>query len=353
MVKHHLLGLSMLAAVSIASAAAFNAFAAEPQTPPPADDAKAALEKRLAFLPDVVAEAGGKKISKAEFIATLKLQADELLKLSDADLKGEAREQADDALDKIAISSLIAKGLSKTPAELVKEDFDSKMSALSKEEIESFQKRLEAQGKTVASYREELSGEANAQEAIAMNKWITESIDPKVKLTNEEIEQFRKSNMPLFEIPEMIVVEHILIAPKLKTGDDQDEADAAALAKASELLAKAKAGAAFGKLAEEFSDCPSGKRSQGRLGDFSKNGQMVKEFEDAAFALQPGGIAGPVKTVFGYHVIKALERKPAHQAPEEKIKAYIEFTLRQYHIDSLLKDAVQQERAALKARVNF
>ncbi len=72
---------------------------------------------------------------------------------------------------------------------------------------------------------------------------------------------------------------------------------------ANHLLKKLEEGASFEELATEYSTCPSGKRG-GDLGSFGK-GMMVKEFEDAAFALEVGEITKtPVKTQFGYHLIK-------------------------------------------------
>ena len=71
---------------------------------------------------------------------------------------------------------------------------------------------------------------------------------------------------------------------------------------AIKVLGELKAGGDFRELAKKYSTCPSGKRG-GDLGQFGR-GQMVREFEQAAFALKPGQVSEPVKTQFGYHVIK-------------------------------------------------
>jgi len=74
---------------------------------------------------------------------------------------------------------------------------------------------------------------------------------------------------------------------------------------ANKILERLKKGDKFSKIAKELSLCPSKKRG-GDLGTFGR-GQMVKEFEKAAFALQKGQISSIVKTKFGYHIIKRLE----------------------------------------------
>lgn len=74
---------------------------------------------------------------------------------------------------------------------------------------------------------------------------------------------------------------------------------------AKAVLERLKKGEKFGNIAKEVSLCPSGKNG-GDLGTFSR-GKMVKEFENAAFALQKGEISGTVKTKFGYHIIRRLE----------------------------------------------
>jgi peptidyl-prolyl cis-trans isomerase C len=74
---------------------------------------------------------------------------------------------------------------------------------------------------------------------------------------------------------------------------------------AKAVLERLKKGEKFGAVAKAVSQCPSGKRA-GDLGTFTR-GKMVKEFENAAFALQKGETSVLVKTKFGYHIIKRLE----------------------------------------------
>ncbi len=69
-----------------------------------------------------------------------------------------------------------------------------------------------------------------------------------------------------------------------------------------DLIKKLESGESFEKLAADHSSCPSGKRG-GALGEFGR-GMMVKPFEDAAFGLEVGKVSGPVKTQFGFHLIK-------------------------------------------------
>ena len=73
----------------------------------------------------------------------------------------------------------------------------------------------------------------------------------------------------------------------------------------NKVLERLKKGEKFSAIAKDVSLCPSKKRG-GDLGTFGR-GQMVKEFETAAFALDKGQISGIVKTQFGYHIIKRLE----------------------------------------------
>jgi peptidyl-prolyl cis-trans isomerase D len=133
--------------------------------------------------------------------------------------------------------------------------------------------------------------------------------DPEVRAAYEQ----RKDT---FAAPEQVNAAHILIK-----SDGSPESDAQARARAEALASRAKApGADFAKLANENTDDPSGKTTGGKLPPFS-HGQMVPEFENAAFSMQPGEIRGPVKTQFGYHIIKVDSKTPARQRAFEEVRA--------------------------------
>jgi peptidyl-prolyl cis-trans isomerase D len=130
----------------------------------------------------------------------------------------------------------------------------------------------------------------------------------KIKPADAEIAAEYEKRKDQMTVPEQVSAAHILVSVK-NPGDPN--ADALARAKAENLAARAKApGADFAKLANENTDDPSGKTNGGQLPPFSR-GQMVPEFEAQAFAMEPGEIRGPIKTQFGYHVIKFQSKTPA------------------------------------------
>ncbi|SHL47427.1 peptidyl-prolyl cis-trans isomerase D [Desulfatibacillum alkenivorans DSM 16219] len=128
----------------------------------------------------------------------------------------------------------------------------------------------------------------------------------KVSIPQEEIELFYDDNLDSYYEDQQVHARHILIS---LAKDAPEEKVAEALKKAQEIEAKAKAGEDFAELAKEFSDGPTAKTG-GDLGFFPR-GRMVKPFEDAAFALNAGEISDPVRTDFGFHIIKVEEIKEA------------------------------------------
>jgi len=142
-------------------------------------------------------------------------------------------------------------------------------------------------------------------------------IRAKIKPTDAEIQAEYDKSRDSLSVPEQVHSAHILIAVKPDAGP---EGEAQARAKAEMVAARAKVpGADFAKLANEYTDDPTGKGNGGDLPPFAR-GQMVPEFEEAAFAMSPGEIKGPVKTQFGYHIIKLESKTPARTRTLEEVR---------------------------------
>ena len=134
--------------------------------------------------------------------------------------------------------------------------------------------------------------------------YATEKLISEVKVTDKDCRDYYEENKEQFIAEEKVEASHILV---------KDEE------LANKLLADIKDGKiSFEDCAKENSTCPSGKGG-GALGAFGR-GQMVPEFEEAAFAMNPGEVSeAPVKTQFGYHIIKVTSKIGNEQIPYESI----------------------------------
>ena len=138
-----------------------------------------------------------------------------------------------------------------------------------------------------------------------------------------------------YQSPERRRGRHILIT----TDDGLD--DAAAEKKAAELVEKAKGGADFAQLATDNSKDPGSAAQGGDLG-WAERGMFVGPFEEALFGMSPGEVRGPVKTQFGYHVIKLEEVEAGHERSFEEARAEIEAEYRKEQSESLFYEQTQK-----------
>jgi len=157
---------------------------------------------------------------------------------------------------------------------------------------------------------------------LAIKELIDQKIASKVKISDKEAKEFYDKHPEYFKKPEEVRASHILV----KVPSDADKKKVAEAKKKIEAVqARLKKGEDFSKVAKEVSEGPSSKKG-GDLGYF-KRGQMVKPFEDAAFALNPGQMSGIIRTRYGFHIIKVTGKKPASVTPFKnvsgKIKAYL------------------------------
>ena len=103
-------------------------------------------------------------------------------------------------------------------------------------------------------------------------------------------------------------------------------------AKAEQVLNELRKGADFSELAKAHSDDPGSKRSGGELRGWSEKGKFVPPFEAAAYALKPGELSDLVRSRFGYHIIKLLEKREARQQTFEEVKEPLMTMLRNEYL---------------------
>jgi len=161
-----------------------------------------------------------------------------------------------------------------------------------------------------------------------------------VAVPQADIQRYYNDNSQQYTSPERVRASHIL----LNTGG-KDEA--AVRKQAEELLAKIKAGADFAELAKKYSEDPGSKEKGGDL-DFFPRGQMVPEFEQAAFSLQPGQVSDLVKTQYGFHIIKVVEKQAGSTQTLDQVRAQIQQTLAAQIADRQITDRARQLAEKIK-----
>ncbi len=144
-------------------------------------------------------------------------------------------------------------------------------------------------------------------------------IEKKIQLSEAELKEYYEQHKEEFHLPEERRARHILV----KVGPDAKENEAeAARQKAEEILQEIKKGGDFAELAKKYSDDTATKTKGGDLG-FFRRGVMVKPFDEAVFSMKKGEVKGPVRTTFGWHLIKLEEVRPEHTKSFEEARSSI------------------------------
>jgi peptidyl-prolyl cis-trans isomerase C len=288
--------------------------------------------------PNAVATVNGVAIAKKD-LELQKMWLTENLKrmgreVKDAD-KPMVEQQALDSLIEMELLSQEAKKLGVTvkPEEVAQKYEQFKKNFPKPEDFAQFLKNMDM---TEEKLRKDTERELVVN--AVMEKWFAAL--PAV--TDADLEKYYNDNPAQFQQKERVKASHILVKVDEKATAEEK---AAAKKKIEDIQAKLKAGGDFAALAKEYSDCPSKDRG-GDLGFFGK-GQMVPEFETAAFALKPGELSGIVETKFGYHLIKGAEHQQAGVTPlpevKDRLKAFLENQkkreLLQKKLDELKKGA--------------
>lgn len=169
------------------------------------------------------------------------------------------------------------------------------------------------------------------------------AVESRVQVSDAEIQEYYDKNKDLFSRPEERRARHVLVQvdPSADTATIE-----AAQQEIADVAARARAGEDFAALAAQHSDDPGSKAQGGDLGFFPR-GRMVPEFDEAVFGMAPGSVSDPVRTSFGFHVIKLEEVRPAGQRPLDEVKEQIRGQLR----FPRLRDEASRLAAELHAKV--
>ncbi len=162
-----------------------------------------------------------------------------------------------------------------------------------------FRDKVKVTDDEIASYYKEHKPEFMTQEAAALQyvELTRGQVADTIKVTDEDLHKYYDEHKDQYSTPEERHVQHILITPK------KGETDAQAKARAEAALKRVESGEDFAKVAKDVSEDPGTAQQGGDLGWIGR-GILKGPFEDTLFAMKPGEVKGPVKTSFGYHIIK-------------------------------------------------
>jgi peptidyl-prolyl cis-trans isomerase C len=246
-------------------------------------------------------------------------------------------------LDRLVVTELLLQHA--TPADREKgKELAAKFLTETKEQAGSdaaFERQLMAMSFT----EQEL--EAQILERAICEEVVEREVRSQAQVTDEQVRQYFDDNAARLKRPEMVRASHVLLATidpltneQLST---QQKADKRQLI--DKIRERALAGEDFTELVKTYSEDPGARENNGTY-TFAR-GQMVPEFEAAAFSMEPNQISDVVTTRFGYHVLKLLQKIPAEPIEFDKVQSDIRASLERQEVqDKLLPPFLEKLKAA-------
>ena len=193
---------------------------------------------------------------------------------------------------------------------------------------DSFYQALEQYGLTEESLKKDIKTE------LILRKIAGEQIS----ISDEEAREYFKANQQNYNIPEQVEARHILV-------DTREEAE--------EILELLKSGRDFAELAGEYSKDTLSAEQGGNLGFFQR-GEMVPEFEEAAFSLPVNQVSDPIETTYGFHIIEVLGRKAPKEVAFEEVEEKVrEALLEEQTMEQMNKQAnLLREQASIEYKLD-
>jgi peptidyl-prolyl cis-trans isomerase C len=315
---------------------------------------KAAAKTDWSFLPAVVAEIDGKKITREVFVKAIEKQlasAPGGMKIPQQYLEMMAGKMVTGYIDRMVLMGLVKKAGFKPSAAMAAKSMKENLAKMAPVKLQQIKQGIAMRGSTLDDEIKKQAKSQQVQDSVAIGAWINAVVVPKCKVTVAEAKDYYKKNPKQFTPPVdpagSYRSSHILITvPK---GSKQEAWDAAGK-KIDGIYKRLKNGEKFEDLALKYSGCPSGKRDKGSLG-LAKKGNMVPAFEKAALALKTGQTA-KVKTPFGWHIIrrdKAVAKSDV--LPFAKVEKKLIKGLQGQKEQAMLAALLAKGKASRKAKV--
>jgi len=323
------LALAAVGVMGLAAAEPAPAAKQEAKKPEVKAEAKKAEPAKVdvwAALPDVVAEIDGKSVKKDEVVAVFmeQLPNGEVPAFLTPDMVKQLAPSLVEAVVRMKLidADMQKQGFQASP-EKIREFLKAEIQKAPKEQLDFMTKQLAMQGKTLDQHIDGIVANPAHRKGIAKFMFARQTFLKDAKATESEAKAFYDKNPDKFKIPadgkDTVRASHILVLVDEKATEAVRKAAEDKIAKiAAELKAHPEK---FAEIAKAESACPS-KEQGGSLGAFTK-GQMVPEFEKAAFALKEGEISGVVKTKYGYHIIRRDASQKESMVPFDQVKAEI------------------------------
>ena len=220
------------------------------------------------------------------------------------------------------LRKLITDGISASPAE-IQEEFKSQNEKVKLDyaliKPEDLEAKITPSDSDIKAYYEQNKAKSLIPEKRVVRYALLDltQLRQSTVVSDDELKVVYQQNIQQFQVPNRVHVEHILL---LTTGGKTDAEITEIKKKAEDILAQAKKkGANFEELAKKYSEDPGSKAKGGDVG-WVLPGQMVSEFEKASFSLNKGDISDLIKTQYGFHIIKVLDKETAHTKTFDEVK---------------------------------
>jgi peptidyl-prolyl cis-trans isomerase C len=293
-----------------------------------------------AKLPNVVARVNGEPIERWELEHGLK-QAE--ARAGSAVPPDKRDEVLRSVLDQLVAFHIVVQAAKDQRLDVTDSDVEAQMTAIRQSfpTEQAFKQGIAAQGLTLDELRRQ------TLMSLQIRKVLEAEVNSKVAVSDGEVDAFYKQNLDRFKEGESLHASHILIAvPQTATAAEKEQAKV----KAEQILQQIRSGGDFAVLAREHSQDPGTAPKGGDLGFFQK-GLMTPSFEKAAFDLKSGTISGVVETPFGFHIIKALERRPARTVPFAEVGPQIKDFLVERQREAKLQQFIEDRKAKTKIEI--